>query len=81
MKEKEISLFKVETIGVGVFYVIAQSFDEAAELTVKRLDEADYGYSSSREIKSVELIAKQHFMRNDKQYFSGENNNLIIAEK
>ena len=80
MEEKEICLYKVETNGLGVFYVIAKSFDDAAEVTINRLTDSDYGYSSSREIKSVELIAKQSFMGYNKQFFSGDNNNLIISE-
>lgn len=64
--------------GLGAFHVIAHSFDEAADVLKKRLDQAAYGFTSQRQVKSIDIVATQHFF-NDKQWFSGEEGHLIIA--
>lgn len=79
--DKEVSLYKVETSGCGVYYVVASSFDKAAESVKNALDAAEYGYSASREINSVEFIAKQEFMSGGERYLSGDKCNFIIAEE
>lgn len=61
------------------FYIVAHSFDEAADEIKKRLDEADYGFISYRTVPSIDDVAVQHFY-NDKQSFSDSNANLIIVE-
>lgn len=45
----------------------------------KRLDEADYGFTSYRTVPSIDDVAVQHFY-NEKQSFSDSNANLIIVE-
>lgn len=75
MSEKK--LFIVSTRGVGDFYVIAGSFDQAAELIKDELDNQNYGYSNDREVVSVKFICQQHFY-NGKRYFSGDNKNLLV---
>lgn len=60
------------------FYIVAHSFDEAAEEMKKRLDKADYGFSSYRTVPSIDDVAVQHFF-NEKQSFSESNANLIIV--
>ena len=65
------------TNGLGTFYVVSRTFDEAAELLQKRLNHSDYGYTSSREVKSIEVIAIEHFF-SDKQAFSGDNDKLVV---
>ena len=60
------------------FYIVARSFDEAADEMKKRLDKADYGFTSYRTVPSIEHLAVQHFF-NEKQLFSDSDANLIIA--
>lgn len=60
------------------FYIVAHSFDEAVDEMKKRLDKADYGFSSYRTVPSIDDVAVQHFY-NEKQSFSRINANLIIV--
>lgn len=62
---------------MGVFYVVAHSFDEAATALEKRLDQADYGYRSNRNVLGIDLVATQRFF-NGRQLFSEDDKNLII---
>lgn len=77
MSEKQ--LFIVTTRGLGDFYVVAGSFDLAAQLVKDELDAQDYGYSSARAITAVKFVCKQHFS-SGKRFLSGDNgeNNLLI---
>ena len=61
------------------FYIVARSFDEAADEMKKRLDKADYGFRSYRNVPSSDHLAVQHFY-NNKQSFSDSDANLIIVE-
>lgn len=61
------------------FYIVAHSFDEAADEMKKRLDKADYGFTSYRTVPSIDDLAVQHFY-NEKQSFSDSDANLIIVE-
>lgn len=61
------------------FYIVARSFDEAAEEMKKRLDKADYGFSSYRTVPGIDHLAVQHFY-NGKQSFDDSEANLIIVE-
>lgn len=61
------------------FYIVAHSFDEAADEMKKRLDKADYGLFSYRTVPSIDDVAVQHFF-NKKQSFSDSDANLIIVE-
>ena len=60
------------------FYIVAHSFDEAADEMKKRLDKADYGFTSYRTVPSIDDVAVQHFY-NEKQSFSDSDANLIIV--
>lgn len=77
---KNVNLYKVCTHGCGTFYVVATSFDNAASSVSNALNEADYGYSGSRDVETVELMAKQEIMSTGKIFLSGEKNKLIISE-
>lgn len=60
------------------FYIVAHSFDEAADEMKKRLDKANYGFTSERTVPSIDHVAVQQFY-NEKQSFSDRNANLIIV--
>lgn len=79
MDKKDFKLFQVES-KLGVFYVIAHSFDEAAVLLKWRLEKANYGYSSGREASVISCLATEHFF-GDSQLFSSENANLILINE
>ena len=79
MNNEDLKLFQL-TCGLGCFYVIAHTFDEAAKLLKWRLDKADYGYSSAREVSTITCMAVEHFYTN-LQFFSGDNSNLIILNE
>ena len=65
---------------IAEFYIVAHSFDEAADEMKKRLDKAEYGFISYRTVPSIEHLAVQKFnYNNDKQSFSDSDANLIIA--
>ena len=61
------------------FYIVAHSFDEAADEMKKRLDKANYGFSSYRTVPGIEDLAVEEFCH-DKQLFSDSEANLIIVE-
>ena len=77
MGEKQ--LFLVQTRGCGEFYVVAGSFDLAADLVRDELTAQNYGYSDSREVVSVKFLCRQHFF-GGKRFLSGDNgeNNLFV---
>ena len=64
---------------IGTFYVVARSFDEAADEMKDRLQRADYGFFQDRNVPSIDHLAVQHFY-DDKQSFSDSEANLIIVE-
>ena len=63
---------------LGTFYIVAKSFDAAAEALRDRLDKADYGFFGYREINNIELLATEHFM-GEQQSFSGDDASLITT--
>ena len=79
--DKDKKLYRVTTNRCGDFYAIATSFDEAANAVEKALTNSDYGTFESRKVNAVQLIAIEHFFPDDKQFFSGSNNNLIIVKE
>ena len=63
---------------IGTFYVVAHSFDEAADEMKDRLRKADYGFFQDRNVPSIDHLAVQNFY-NHKQSFSDSEANLIIV--
>lgn len=78
MRDKDKKLYKVSN-RLGTFFIVATSFDEAANELRRRLDESDYGFDNYRKITSIELVATQSFF-NNKQSFREDEGNLIIIE-
>lgn len=76
---KDPKLYKIEN-KLGTFYIVAESFDEAANELKARLDQADYGFFQYRDIPAIEHVATQSFYNNElKQSFSDSKPNLIIS--
>lgn len=63
---------------IGTFYIVAHSFDEAADEMKDRLQRADYGFFQDRNVPSIDHLAVQHFY-DDEQSFSDSEANLIIV--
>lgn len=63
---------------IGTFYVVARSFDEAADEMKDRLQRADYGFFQDRNVPSIDHLAVQE-LDDDKQMFSDSEANLIIV--
>jgi len=77
IRDNDNKLYQVQN-RLGTFYIVAKSFDAAAEAVKERLDKADYGFSAYREIKKVELLAAEHFF-GERQSFSSDDGNLIVT--
>ena len=82
MDNMEKTLYRVTTRGCGTFYVIASSFDCAADEVTRELDAQDYGYSDQRVVTSVDFICRETFMSNGKRALYGDNNenHLMISK-
>lgn len=76
---KDKKLYKIEN-KLGTFYIVAGTFDEAANELKARLDQADYGFFQYRDIPAIEHVATQSFRYDgSKQSFSDREPNLIIS--
>lgn len=76
--EREKHLYHIKN-RLGEFYIVACSFNEAADEMKKRLDKADYGFFSYRTVPSIDNLAVQSLF-NGEQSFSDSDANLIIVE-
>ena len=77
---RPLKLFHVAN-KLGHFYVVAHSFDEAAEAISKRLCDASYGYFWERRVESIEEMAIQDIsLTTGQQNFSSQLGNLIVVE-
>lgn len=79
----EKALYRVTTMGCGVFYVVAATFDCAAAEVTRELNEQDYGYSGQRAVTRIDFICRQAFMSNGRRalYGEGDENHLIIPKE
>lgn len=75
-----INLYMVTTKGIGDFYAIAKSYDDAAEAVKDALDKADYGFYGDREVRSVKLVRQMRF-NDGEPWFSGGDINYIAMAK
>jgi len=77
---KENKLYKLTTVGLGDFYVIATTTLQAEETLIDMLNIADYGFPKQRKIRVIEFIANEiHEFPEGKPFFSA-NDNLIICK-
>lgn len=75
---REKNLYRIQN-KIGEFYIVARSFDEAADELIARLRKANYGFFLDRNVPIIQYLAAEHF-NNDKQSFSDREANLIITE-
>lgn len=75
MKKK---LYLVSTKTLGDYYVVAENPNEAQDRLKTLLDKADYGFSDSRKIINIKLLADElyNFPKNKPNF--GKNPTLIL---
>lgn len=73
----DIKLYRITTNGLGTFYVVSNSFDNAAKILENNLSNSDYGISTQRKIISIYELGCEHFF-NGKQVFSTDDSTLLI---
>ena len=73
-----MNLYIVTTEGLGDFYVVSESFDNAASRLKTELDKFDYGYSNDRKIISVRLFKTENTDNSGRRYFFDEIEHLIV---
>lgn len=75
-----MNLYLLTTSGLGDFYLVAKSSNDAQNLLKKLLDEAGYGISDCRKVINIRIVAAQlepsYSDRSKMNFTSG--NNLII---
>lgn len=73
-----MTLYLIETSGLGDFYVLSDGTTNAELKLSKMLDKADYGFSKDRAIVSIKIIAHEilEFPKGRPNFSSG--NRLII---
>lgn len=76
---REKHLYRVNN-KIGTFYIVANSFDEAANELMERLRNADYGFIQDRTVPSIDHLAEETFYSDNKQAFDPDEANLIIVE-
>ena len=64
---------------IGEFYIVARSFDEAADELMERLRNADYGFIQDRNVPNIEHLAEEFFFGGE-QAFSDDEANLIVVK-
>lgn len=68
------------TNGLGTYYVLANSPNQAQELLEKSLDIADYGFKSKRGVTNIKLLAIEiEEFPKGKPCFSKDENLILIA--
>lgn len=67
-------MYRLTTEALGDFYSIASDSNLAVENLEAILDKADYGFTGSRKVKNIEIVAKE---LKDLNFSSG--NRLLIA--
>ena len=75
-----MKLFLLTTEGLGDYYIIAETPNDAEKLLGTQLNEADYGFSSNRIVRNIKILTseiKKGF--NDKLNFN-DNNRMIISK-
>ena len=78
-QDNDKKLYKIAN-RLGTFYIVAKTFDGAADTLRQRLDQADYGFFQYRDIPAIEHVATQSFHYDGiKQSFESNKPNLLIA--
>jgi hypothetical protein len=73
-----MKLFLLTTEGLGDYYIIAETPNDAEKLLDTQLNEADYGFSSNRIVRNIKILTSEIKIGfNDKLNFN-DNNRMII---
>ena len=75
-----MKLFLLTTEGLGDYYIIAETPNDAEKLLGTQLNEADYGFSSNRIVRNIKILTSEIKIGfNDKLNFN-DNNRMIISK-
>ena len=75
-----MQLFLLTTEGLGDYYIIAETPNDAEKLLDTQLNEADYGFSSNRIVRNIKILTSEIKIGfNDKLNFN-DNNRMIISK-
>lgn len=79
MEDHKLKLFLVKTKGVGDFYVVEKSYNDAEKKISILLSRAEYGYSSHRLVDEIKLLSLElsEFPKG-RPNFSSDNSKLIL---
>lgn len=74
-----MKLFLLTTDGLGDYYIIAETPNDAEKLLETQLNEADYGFSSNRIVRNIKILTNEIKIGfNDKLNFNDDNRMLIF---
>lgn len=73
------TLFLVSTKGLGDFYIVATTPNDAETTLTSALNKTDYGFSKDRKITNIKILADQLMDFPSGKPFFSSGNNLIIA--
>ena len=75
-----MTLYLITTEGLGDYYAIANTFDEAANMLTSKLKEAEYGFSKKRVVKGISIVTNKVTSDGRSKPHFTDNNRLIIKE-
>ena len=73
-------LFLLKTRGVGSFYIVAKSMDDAENLLWRLLSEADYGFDSERIVEHIDIVTNELIRDFRDEIYFDDDNRLILSE-
>lgn len=73
-----MKLYLLTTKGLGDFYLIAKTPNDAEEKLKSLLDKADYGFSDKRKVENIKLLAEEVGSFPESTPFFSSGHNLIL---
>lgn len=74
-----MKLFLLTTDGLGDYYIIAETPNDAEKLLETQLNEADYGFSRDRVIRNIKILTNEiKIAFNGKLDFNDDNRMIIF---
>jgi hypothetical protein len=74
-----MKLFLLTTDGLGDYYIIAETPNDAEKLLKTQLNEAGYGFSSYRIVRNIKILTNEIKIGfNDKLNFNNDNRMIIF---
>jgi len=74
-----MKLFLLTTDGLGDYYIIAETPNDAEKILEIQLNEADYGFNSGRIVRNIKIITNEIKIGfNGKLNFNNDNRMIIF---